>query len=75
MSDDLTTPSSEQRTKRQLNRARSQVTALKKLLRDARPGLAIYARQVNDPFWTTVLADVDSALGNAPAFRPNNRSA
>lgn len=52
-----------------------EVAKLKKLLTDARPGLAVYARQVNVPFWDEVVARVDVALGNPPAFRKDNRSA
>lgn len=52
-----------------------EVAKLKKLLADARPGLAVYARTVNVPFWDKLVADVDAALGNPPAFRKNNRSA
>lgn len=61
--------------KNRLRHYRSQIVALKKLLTDARPGLAVYARTVNDPFWDKVVVRVDEALGNPPAFRQDNRSA
>lgn len=64
-----------QKDGRDLHRMRSKIALLKNLLRAIRPGLAVYAKQQNDPFWTKQLADVDRELGNPPAFPPDNRSA
>ena len=52
-----------------------EIAKLKKLLSDLRPGLAVYAEHTNSPWWYKVVARVDAALGNPPAFPRSNRSA
>lgn len=64
-----------QKDGKDLHRLRGKVASLKKLLKDIRPGLAVYARQTNDEWWRQKVAEVDRALGNPPEFPPSNRSA
>lgn len=64
-----------QKDGKDLHRLRGKVASLKKLLKDIRPGLAVYAKQTNDEWWRKKVAEVDRALGNPPEFPPSTRSA
>ncbi len=52
-------------------RLRGKLTHLKRLLKDIRPGLAVYAKQTGDAWWKKKVAEVDRAVGNPPAFLPS----